>query len=137
MLDSGGQGTVCLYKTLPHRDTLGFPELVAVKFDPNSEAMNLKETLWLKDQTKLIEEKGLNINIPKYIMHSFYKGRRFFAMTYLPESIEDFLRSKGEEKRDEMMTEVAIKMLNVIEAFHKHGHLHRDIKPSNFRVKDG
>ena len=84
MLDSGGQGTVCLYKTLPHRDTAGFPELVAVKFDPNSETMNLKETLWLKDQTKLMEEKGNNIKIPKYITHSFYKSRRFFVMTYLP-----------------------------------------------------
>jgi serine/threonine protein kinase len=137
MLDSGGQGTVCLYKTLPHRDTAGFPELVAVKFDPNSETMNLKETLWLKDQTKLMEEKGNNIKIPKYITHSFYKSRRFFVMTYLPESIEDLLKSKGEDKRNMMIPEVAIKMLNAIEAFHKLGFLHRDIKPSNFRVMDG
>ncbi len=36
-----------------------------------------------------------------------------------------------------MITEVAVKMLNVLEEFHGLGFLHRDIKPSNFRVNDG
>ena len=33
-------------------------------------------------------------------MHSFYKGRRFFVMQYLPESLEDLIKSQGEEKKD-------------------------------------
>ena len=47
VLESGGQGTVCLYKSLrqlygnPH-----YPDLVAVKFDLTTEITNLKETLF-------------------------------------------------------------------------------------------
>ena len=50
VLDSGGQGTVCLYKSLPNNNiNPPYPELVAVKFDPTTETTNLKETLFLKD----------------------------------------------------------------------------------------
>jgi hypothetical protein len=85
---------VCLYESLPQKDgTLLYPEQVAVKFDPTNETANLKETLWLKDQTKRIAEEGIKINIPTYYMHSFSKGRRFFVMKYLPESLEDLINS--------------------------------------------
>ena len=49
--------------------------------------------------------------MPKYYLHSFYKGRRFFVMTYLPQSIDDLLMSKGPEMKDLMIAEVATKML--------------------------
>lgn len=101
VLDSGGQGTVCLYKSLPHRDVNPpYPELVAVKFDPSTETANLKETLFLKDMNKRIKEEKLRAKIPEYIMHSFYKSRRFFVMSYLPHSIDDLVNSKGAEKKD-------------------------------------
>jgi serine/threonine protein kinase len=129
---------VCLYKSLPHRDVNPpYPEKVAVKFDPTTETTNLKETLFLKDMNKRIKEENLKVKIPEYLMHSFNKGRRFFVMTYLPESIDDLVNSKGPEKKDEMILEVAVKMLDAVEQYHKLGYLHRDIKPSNFRVKDG
>ena len=49
-LASGGQGVVCLYRSLPHKDVNPpFPELVAVKLDPSTDNINLKETLWLRD----------------------------------------------------------------------------------------
>lgn len=83
---------MCLYKTQKGEI---FPENVALKFDPSIETANLKETLILKDLTKRIDKEGIKINIPKYYMHSFYKGRRFFVMTYLPESINDFINSRG------------------------------------------
>ena len=47
-------------------------------------------------------------------MHSVYKLRRFFVMTYLPESIEEFINSKGEKKRNEMIAEAAVKMLDIV-----------------------
>jgi serine/threonine protein kinase len=47
------------------------------------------------------------------------------------------INSKGQEYKELMITEVAVKMLNVLEEFHGLGFLHRDIKPSNFRVNDG
>jgi eukaryotic-like serine/threonine-protein kinase len=138
VLDSGGQGTVCLYKTLPHREVNPpYPDLVAVKFDPTTETNNLKETLFLKDMNKRIKEENLKVKIPEYIMHSFNKGRRFFVMTYLPHSIEDLVNSKGAEMKEEMTLKAAVKMLDAVEQYHKLGYLHRDIKPSNFRVKDG
>lgn len=34
------------------------------------------------------------------------------------------------------MAETAVKMIDVVQKFHKLGFIHRDIKPSNFRVKD-
>jgi hypothetical protein len=40
------------------------------------------------------------------------------------------INSKGQENKELMMTEVAVKMLNVLEEFHGLGFLHRDIKPS-------
>lgn len=43
----------------------------------------------------------------------------------------------GTEKIDKMILEVAIKMIDAVENFHKLGYLHRNIKPSNFRVIDG
>ena len=55
-------------------------------------------------------------------------------MNYLPESLEDLLKSKGEQKKNEMLAETAVKMLDVVQKFHEMGYLHRDIKPSNFRV---
>jgi hypothetical protein len=47
-------------------------------------------------------------------MHGSHKSRSFIVMNYLPESIEDFLKSKGEHKRNEMLAETAVKMLNVV-----------------------
>ncbi len=47
-------------------------------------------------------------------MHSVYKGRRFYVMTYLPESIEEFIKSKEEHKRNEMIAEAAVKMLDIV-----------------------
>jgi serine/threonine protein kinase len=139
-LDSGGQGVVCLYRSLPHRDVNPpYPEYVAVKFDPANETMNLKETLWLKDETTRIKAEGRENEamIPTYFMHSFYKSRRFFVMSYLPESIDDFIKSKGEKEKNRMITEAAMKMFDNVRWLHGRGFLHRDIKPSNFRVKDG
>ena len=136
-LDSGGQGVVCLYRSMPQRTGQTFPEQVAVKFDPTTDTANLTETLFLRDMTKKIEEQKIQINIPKYYMHSSYKLRRFFVMTYLPESIEDLVKSKGELKRNEMLSETAVKMLDAVQKFHELGYLHRDIKPSNFRVMNG
>jgi hypothetical protein len=52
--------------------------------------------------------------MPLYYLHSFYKGRRFFVMTYLPQSIDDLLMSKGAENKDLMISEVAIKMLTAV-----------------------
>ncbi len=47
-------------------------------------------------------------------MHSVYRLRRFFVMTYLPESIEEFINSKGEHKGNEMIAEAAVKMLEIV-----------------------
>ncbi len=47
-------------------------------------------------------------------MHSFHRGRRFFVMKYLPESLEDLIKSKGEGKREEMLASTAVKMLEVV-----------------------
>ena len=58
-------------------------------------------------------------------------------MTYLPDSIEDYIKSQGKDKRNEMLAETAVKMLDVVQKFHQLGYLHRDIKPSNFRVMNG
>jgi serine/threonine protein kinase len=58
------------------------------------------------------------------------------VLEYLPESLDDLIMSRGPAHKFLMITTVAVKMLEVIEAFHKFGYLHRDIKPSNFRVKD-
>jgi len=113
-LDSGGQGVVCLYRSMPQRTGQTFPEQVAVKFDPTTDTANLTETLFLRDMTKKIEEQKIQINIPKYYMHSSYKLRRFFVMTYLPESIEDLVKSKGELKRNEMLSDTAVKMLDAV-----------------------
>jgi hypothetical protein len=64
---------VCLYESIPQKDgSLLYPELVAVKFDLTTETANLKETLWLKEQTKRIAEEGIKIKIPTYYMHSFH-----------------------------------------------------------------
>lgn len=85
-----------MYKSLPHKDVNPpYPPLVAVKFDPCNETANLKETLWLKETTKRIKDEGRKINIPTYYMHSFNKGRRYFVMTYLPDSLDDLINSKG------------------------------------------
>ncbi len=72
-------------------------------------------------------------------MHSFHKGRRFFVMKYLPQSLEELINSAGEDKdkRDKMLASTAVQMLEVVKKFHELGFLHRDIKPSNFRVLDG
>jgi serine/threonine protein kinase len=35
-------------------------------------------------------------------------------MTYLPESIEDLVKSKGELRRNEMLAETAVKMLEAV-----------------------
>ena len=108
-LDSGGQGVVCLYKSLKQKDgSMPYPEQVAVKFDPTNETANLKETLWLKEQTKRIEDNNIKINLPTYYMHSFHKGRRYFVMKYLPESLDDLIKSRGEEKRNEMLAKTAV-----------------------------
>ena len=48
-------------------------------------------------------------------MHSFYKGRRFFVMTYLPHSINDLVNSKGPEHKEEMIYEVSVKMIEAVE----------------------
>ncbi len=137
-LDAGGQGVVCLYRSIPPKNNQPiYPELVAVKFDPTTETNNLTETLWLKDIWTRISTENLNVNIPKYYMHSFHRGRRFFVMTYLPESLNDLINSKGPERKDSMISDVAVKMLDAVEQLHNLGYLHRDIKPSNFRVKDG
>ena len=50
LLDSGGQGIVCLYSSIPPKTAKDsvYPPLVAVKFDPTTETSNLGETLWLK-----------------------------------------------------------------------------------------
>jgi hypothetical protein len=90
------------------------PEQVAVKFDPTTDTANLTETLFLRDMSKRMDEQNLKINIPKYYMHSSYKLRRFFVMTYLPESIEDLVKSKGELRRNEMLAETAVKMLEAV-----------------------
>ncbi len=87
---------------------------MAVKFDPTTDTANLTETLFLRDMTKRVDEQKIQINIPKYYMHSSYKLRRFFVMTYLPESIEDLVKSKGELKRNEMLSETAVKMLDAV-----------------------
>jgi serine/threonine protein kinase len=47
-------------------------------------------------------------------MHGSHKSRSFLVMNYLPESIEDLLKSKGEHKRNEMLAETAVQMLDVI-----------------------
>jgi hypothetical protein len=47
-------------------------------------------------------------------MHSFHKGRRFFVMKYLPESLHDLIESKGEGMRDKMLASTAVKMLEVV-----------------------
>ena len=84
-LASGGAGMVALYKSLPQRDgNMPFPEQVAVKFDPDTTTNNLSETLWLKDMTLRIDKEGIQINMPRYYMHSFLNSRRYFVMTYLP-----------------------------------------------------
>ena len=44
---------------------------------------------------------------------------------------------RGGRRREEVISEVAVKMLEVVEKIHGMGFIHRDIKPSNFRVKDG
>jgi hypothetical protein len=84
---------VCLYKSIPQRNGPNYPDEVAVKFDPTTDTANLTETLFLRDMTKRMEEQNLQIKIPKYYMHSSYKLRRFFVMTYLPQSIEDLVKS--------------------------------------------
>jgi hypothetical protein len=95
---------VCLYESLPQKNgKLLYPKEVVVKFNPTNETANIKEMLWLKEQTKKITEEGFQINIPTYYMHSFHKGRRFFVMKYLPESLEDLIKSKGEEKKNELL----------------------------------
>jgi hypothetical protein len=50
-LGVGGQGMVCLYKSLPNRNGTpsNYPDLVAVKFDPGKETANLGEALFLKE----------------------------------------------------------------------------------------
>ena len=108
-LATGGAGMVALYKTLPDRNgNLQYPELVAIKFDPDTTTNNLTETLWLKNISKRIEDEHIEINMPKYYMHSFQNSRRFFVMTYLPQTINDLIMSKGPEKKDSMITEVAV-----------------------------
>ncbi len=87
---------------------------MAVKFDPTKDTANLTETLFLRNMTKRLEEEKIQINIPKYYMNSSYKLRRFFVMTYLPESIDDLIKSKGEHKRNEMLAEAAVKMLDIV-----------------------
>ena len=64
-------------------------------------------------------------------MHSSYKLRRFFVMTYLPESIEDLVKSKGELRRNEMLAETAEKMRVGSEAFRGHAAVSR--KPGGLR----
>ena len=66
---------------------------MAVKFDPSTETSNLKETLFLKDMKKMTQEKGIKINIPTYYLHGSFNLRSFFVMTYLPDSIEDYIKS--------------------------------------------
>ena len=112
-LDAGGAGIVALYRSNPPNNGQNspFPDEVAVKFDPGQETNNLTETLWLKEITARIDRENLSIKMPKYYLHSFYKGRRFFVMTYLPHSIDDLLMSKGPEMKDLMIAEVATKML--------------------------
>ncbi len=104
----------CLYKSQPHKTGKIFPDEVAVKFDPTTDTANLKETLFLRDLTKRVEGQNIKINIPKYYMHSTYNLRSFCVMTYLPESIEELVKSKGEYKRSEMLAELAVKMLDVV-----------------------
>jgi hypothetical protein len=86
MLATGGQGMVCLYRAQPPKNGQPqlFPDEVAVKFDPGKETANLGETLWLKEQTKQLAEKGTKINIPTYYLHSFKDGRRYLIISYLP-----------------------------------------------------
>ena len=85
---------MCLYKSLPHKDVNPpYPEFVAVKFDPTTETTNLSETLFLKQINQRIKEENKRVRIPEYLMHSFYKGRRFFVMTYLPQSLEELVNS--------------------------------------------
>ena len=117
MLSQGGQGMVCLYETKQPNDISKsiYPQYVAVKFDPSTETANLTETLWLKNLEKRIKEEGIKINIPKYYLHSFKDGRRYFVMDYLPESLEDLINSRGPDGKDEMLAEVAVKMLDVLE----------------------
>ena len=60
LIGTGSLGSVCLYKSLTKRDRkMLFPKFVAVKFDPTNETANLKETLWLKEQTKKIKEENI------------------------------------------------------------------------------
>ena len=92
---------MCLYKSIPQKGgNPPYPELVAVKFDPSTETSNLKETLFLKDMNSKLKAQNMKVKIPEYILHSFYQGRRFLVMSYLPHSIDDLLNSKGPEKKD-------------------------------------
>ncbi len=50
-ISEGGCGEVCLYETQVTRNKQQpeyHPPLVAVKFDPGTENINLREALWLK-----------------------------------------------------------------------------------------
>jgi serine/threonine protein kinase len=100
-------------------------------------ATKLKETQWLKDITSRIQRENLNVNIPTYYSNSSYKGDRpYLITTYLPHSIEEYLASKGDEKNDQFVLELAAKMISAVEKFHRLGYIHQDINPSSFRVKD-
>ena len=117
-LDSGGAGIVALYRTNPPKndEKSPYPDLVAVKFDPSTETTNLTETLWLKGITERIKNENLSIRMPKYYLHSFFNGRRFFVMDYLPDSIDDLLKQNIEEMKDKELAvaDIALKMLIVV-----------------------
>ena len=82
-LEKGGQGTVCLYQ---HKLT---KQHFAVKFDPkdNKNSNVLTECLFLKEHSVKLTR------IPKYILHSTIKSRRYLIMEYLDSSLEEYIVS--------------------------------------------
>ena len=67
--------------------------------------------------------------IPFYYLDSCYRNRKFFVMSYLPESIDDFISSSGEIGKERMIIKAAVQMFDAVKWLHGLGYVHRDIKP--------
>ena len=63
---------------------------VIIKFDPVGESNILAECLFLKKYSS-----KLNC-ISEYIMHDTESGRRYLVMKLIPYSVEEYLRSCGD-----------------------------------------